>query len=163
MHGETIKFNQETYLRSVLQNKGICWRAYYKYVKRRTGNRENIPKIQDRNGRLITESIDKARSLSSYYASVFGCERNIAQIKTTRSGKPFTINIKMIKKRPAPIGRKKSIRPNGVPGKILIMGGEAMIPYLARLLDITINNATIPSDWKRPMVVPIYEGLLISP
>jgi hypothetical protein len=28
------------------------------------------------------------------------------------------------------------------------MGGEAMIPYLARLLDITINNGTLPADWK---------------
>jgi hypothetical protein len=33
--------------------------------------------------------------------------------------------------------------------QILKLGGEAMIPYLARLLDIAINNATIPSDWKR--------------
>jgi hypothetical protein len=32
-----------------------------------------------------------------------------------------------------------------------------MIPYLARLLDVTINNATIPSDWKRAIVVPIYK------
>jgi hypothetical protein len=30
--------------------------------------------------------------------------------------------------------------------------------YLARLLDITINNATIPSDWKKTIVVSIYKG-----
>jgi hypothetical protein len=33
-----------------------------------------------------------------------------------------------------------------------------MIPYLVRLLDITINNATIPSDWKIAIVVPVYKG-----
>jgi hypothetical protein len=33
-----------------------------------------------------------------------------------------------------------------------------MIPYLARLLDITVNNATLPSDWKKAIVVPIYKG-----
>jgi hypothetical protein len=33
-----------------------------------------------------------------------------------------------------------------------------MTPYLARLLDITINNATIPSDWKKATVVPVYKG-----
>jgi hypothetical protein len=38
------------------------------------------------------------------------------------------------------------------------MGGEAMIPYLARLLEITLNNATIPSHWKKAIVVPIYKG-----
>ena len=33
-----------------------------------------------------------------------------------------------------------------------------MIPYLARLLGITINNGTIPRDWKKTIVVPIYKG-----
>jgi len=38
------------------------------------------------------------------------------------------------------------------------LGGEAMTPFLARLLEITLNNATIPSDWKKGIVVPIYKG-----
>ena len=32
-----------------------------------------------------------------------------------------------------------------------------MIPYLARLLDITMNNNVIPSDWKKAIVVTIYK------
>jgi len=47
------------------------------------------------------------------------------------------------------IGRNKSVGPDGIPGAKLKMGGEAMIPYLARLLDIRINNGTIPRDWKK--------------
>jgi len=50
------------------------------------------------------------------------------------------------------IGRKKSVGPDGIPGAIFKMGGEAMIHYLARLLDITINNGTIPRDWKKPLL-----------
>jgi len=38
------------------------------------------------------------------------------------------------------------------------MGAVAMTPYLARLLAISLKNATIPSDWKRATVVPIYKG-----
>jgi hypothetical protein len=33
-----------------------------------------------------------------------------------------------------------------------------MIPYVARLLDITMNNNAIPGDWKKAIVVPIYKG-----
>jgi hypothetical protein len=64
------------------------------------------------------------------------------------SGKSFTVNINMIRKRLSAIGNKKSVGPDGIPGMILMLGGEAMIPYLARLLDITMNNNAIPSDWK---------------
>jgi hypothetical protein len=43
----------------------------------------------------------------------------------------------------------QSIRPDRVPGEILKLGGLAMNPYLASLLEISLNNATIPSDWKK--------------
>jgi len=33
-----------------------------------------------------------------------------------------------------------------------------MIPYLARLLDIMMNNNVIPGDWNKAIVVPIYKG-----
>jgi len=56
------------------------------------------------------------------------------------------------------IRRNKSVGPDGIPGAILKMSGEAMIPYLARLLDITINNVTIPRDWIKAIVVPIHKG-----
>jgi hypothetical protein len=32
-----------------------------------------------------------------------------------------------------------------------------MIPYLVQLLDVTVNNAAVPSDWKKAIVVPIYK------
>jgi hypothetical protein len=51
---------QETFLRTVLKNEGNCWTEFYKYVKRRKGNKEKIPAIKDVNGRLVTDSIEKA-------------------------------------------------------------------------------------------------------
>jgi len=32
--------------------------------------------------------------------------------------------------------------------------------YLARLLDVTMNNGTLPSDWKRTMGVPVHKGVI---
>ena len=47
--------------------------------------------------------------------------------------------------------------PDRVSGEILKLGGEAIIPYLARLLDITMSNGTLPGDWKRATVIPIHK------
>jgi len=33
-----------------------------------------------------------------------------------------------------------------------------MIQYLARFLDVTINNGTIPRDWKKATVIAIHKG-----
>jgi hypothetical protein len=118
-------------------------------VKRRKGKRENIPAIKDSNGTIITDSTEKANILNSYYASVFSCDRNIPNIKSAHSGETFIIDTKRIRKRVAAIGRSKSVGPDSIPGEILKLGEEAMIPFRARSLEITLNNATIPTDWKK--------------
>jgi len=56
------------------------------------------------------------------------------------------------------IGKNKPVGPDRVSGEILKLGGEAMIPYHARLLDITMNNGTLPGDWKTGTVIPIHKG-----
>jgi len=40
------KFAQEAFLKTILSKEGECWSEFYKYVKRRKGNRENIPAIR---------------------------------------------------------------------------------------------------------------------
>jgi hypothetical protein len=115
---------QETFLHLVLQNEGRCWTEFCKYVKRRKGNRENIPVIKDQNGKLITEPLEKANTLDSYFASTFSCKHNNPQIQPTDIGKPFTISINSIRKRLAAIGRKKSVRPDGIAGEILKLAGK---------------------------------------
>jgi hypothetical protein len=110
----TAKTNaQETFLRSVLQNKGKSWSEFHKFVNRRKGSRENIPAIKDCKGGLMNNPVHKANN-SNYYASVFSCERHIPDIISNHSDKPFTIKIGIIRKRLAMIGSKKSVGPDGI-------------------------------------------------
>ena len=149
---------QETYLRSALQNNRNSWAEFYRYVKRRKGNRVNIPMIRDSKGELITDPVELANNLNNYYASVFCHERDIPDITASGRHEPFTVKANTFRKRLGLIGNKKSVGPDDIPGIILKLGGEAMIPYLTRLMEITINNGAIPVDWKRAIVVPVYKG-----
>jgi hypothetical protein len=119
---------------SVLPNEGNCWSEFYKYVKRRKGNREIIPAIKDHNGTSITDTTKKANILNFYNSYIFCCDRNILEIKLASSIETFIINSKVIRKRLAKIGRNKPVGPDGVPGEILKFGGKATTSYLARLL-----------------------------
>jgi hypothetical protein len=83
---------------SVLKNEGKCWTEFYKYVKECKDNRENSAVMKDGNGRLVTDSIEKAKSLNFYYSSVFSCEHSIPQVQCANSGEPFTISTKSLGK-----------------------------------------------------------------
>jgi len=137
-----------------------CWSDFYKYVKRRKGNNENIPAIKDCTGRIITDTIEKANTFNSYYSTVFSSEGNILHIQVENTGDPFTTDIKTIRRKIKAIRKNKSVGTDRVSGEILKLGGETMIPYLARLLDITMNNGALPGDWKRATVIPIHKGAI---
>jgi hypothetical protein len=154
------KSAQEAFLKSIPSKEGKCWSDFYKYVKRRKGNKENIPAIKDCNGRNITDAIEKPNAFNFYYSTVFSSEGNILHIQGENTGDPFTSDIKTIRRRIKATGKNKSVGPDWVSGEILKLGGEAMIPYLARLLDITMNNGILPSDWKRATVIPIHKGAI---
>jgi hypothetical protein len=68
------------------------------------------------------------------------------------------LDIKTIRRRIKAIWKNKSVGPDCVSGGILKLGGEAIIPYLARLLNVTINNGTLLCDWKRATVLPVHKG-----
>ena len=101
--------------------------------------------------------IEKANTFNSYYSTIFSSEGNILHIQGENTGDPFTTDIKTIRRRIKAIGKNKSLGPDRVSGEILKLGGEPMIPYLARLLDITMNNGTLLGDWKRATVIPIHK------
>jgi hypothetical protein len=42
--------------------------------------------------------------------------------------------------------------------RVTRLGGKTMIPYLARLFDVTVNNVAIRSDWKKAIAVPINKA-----
>ena len=101
----------------------------------------------------------KSNSLNYYYyASVFSSEGNTQHIQWANSGLLFTIDTKIVRKRAGAIGNNKPMGPDRISGEILKLGREAMIQCLARLLDMTINNGTLPADWKRAIVFPSHKG-----
>ena len=72
---------QEAFLKSILNKEGKCWSNFYKYVKRRKENRDNIPAIKDGDGRIVTLPTEKANLINLYYSSLFSSEDNIPHIQ----------------------------------------------------------------------------------
>jgi len=80
------KSAQEAFLKSILRKEGKCWSEFYKYIKSRKGNRESIPAIKDCNGRIITDSIEKANSFNFCYSTFFSSENDILHIEGENTG-----------------------------------------------------------------------------
>ena len=134
LSNELLAGGKKNCTRTIFVVSTTKWSELYKYIKRRKGNREIIPAIKEHNGTIITDTTEKANILYPYYASVFCCDRNIPKIKNSQLGETIIINTKVIRKRLTKIGRNNSVGPDRIRGEIVKLGGEAMTPFLARLL-----------------------------
>jgi len=92
------------------------------------------------------------RSIATSYLSL------IINLRSGNSGVPFITDVKIIRRRIKAIGKNKSVWPDRVPGEILKLGRKATISYITRLLDTTVNNGSLPGDWKKATVIPVYKG-----
>jgi len=75
--------------------------------------------------------------------------------------KPLLLALKLLEK-VSKIWEKQISKARWSSGEILKLDGETMTPYLARLLEITLKNATIPRDWKIAIMVHICNGVYRS-
>jgi len=97
---------------------------------------------------------------NTYYSTVFRRQDNIPHIQSGNSGVRLTTDVKIIRRRIKAIGKNKSVVPYRVSGEIIKLGGEAMISYLTRLLDTTVNNASLPGDWKKATAILVTRGVI---
>ena len=91
------KSAQEAFFKTILSKEGKYWSVFYKYIKRRKGNRENIPAIKVCNGQIITDWTEKANSQNLYYLTVFSSKSNILHIQGENTGDPFKVDINTIR------------------------------------------------------------------
>ncbi len=129
---------------------------FFKYVRRRKGNREEIPSLRNGSNNLVVDEKQKVNIFNQFFASVYTGKRKI--VVNECEGEHFVLNPSALRKRIAKIGNNKSTGPDGISGEILKLGGEAMVSYLLRLFEISMNNSCIPRDWKDAIVVPIFKG-----
>jgi hypothetical protein len=95
---------------------------------------------------------------NSHPSTVFSSEGNVLHIQGKNIGNLFTTDIKTIRSNINAMGKNKLLGSDRVSGEILKLFGEIMIPYLARLIDITMTNGSLPGDWKRATVISIHKG-----
>ena len=149
---------QENYLNKLFKGEQNGWGEFYKYVKRRRKDDYSSPPLKNDFNQFIVQDREKAEKLNSYYATVFGRRAIIPNLVSVENTGQFSIKPRDIRRRISKLKTRKSVGPDGIAGDMLKLGGEAMISYLVRIFEISINNGTVPRDWKDAIVVPIYKS-----
>jgi hypothetical protein len=112
---------------------------------------------------FLTNSVDKANLLNSYFNSVF-TTYDSAPPSTPYpppTSTPRLSNIQLtvanVTKALKSLVPKKACGPDGIPGMLLKSTAEVIAPSLCHLFNLSLSLGSVPASWKRANVTPVFK------
>ena len=134
-------------------------KAFWKYIKNK-GQDSNHCSFLKVDGKLFSEATDKVEILNKQFTSVFSPPIG-KQIHMKSPPKPHIPEIKVttngVQKLMENLKPFKATGPDGVPPMILKELAPQLAPVFTILFQASINQSTIPSDWKLAHVTPVFK------
>lgn len=140
-------------------------KAFYKYARGKYRVKESIGTLMDEQGNSVNDAASTAEVFNSYFTSVFTEEdqEGLPEPRIVFDG-DATDFLQQVDLTPATITKKlHKLKPEKAPGVDCIypvvlkeMGVEIAIP-LSLIFNSSLSTSTIPDDWTRANVTPIFK------
>lgn len=146
------------------QNKKMFWKEV-KRVKRGESRREEA--VKDENGQLLVEGGAVRRRWAEYFEGLLnvedGREARIEAVGGVRMPVLGRENEREIERKEVleAVNKTKSGKAPGLDGcaaELLKKGGDSVIDWLVRLLNVCFNVGRVPDGWCIACMVPLYKG-----
>ena len=116
-----------------------------------------VPPLK-KDGITFTDSNARANILNDQFTSVFTSKPNAPLPNNTLSTFPIMLKITIGLEGVAKLLRSlKATAPDSVPARILKEVAEKLATVLALLFQSSQDKGTVPDDWKRANVVPVFK------
>jgi len=144
-----------------------CSKRFWTYIKHKKKDNSTISGLRDK-GQLHSDPKSKANILNHQFHSVFTEDPQIDEEQFSQgdyvkssSNHPkapdITITRNGVEKLLQSLNPHKSPGPDGISPKILKELSAELAPILTRIFAYSLNTGTIPEDWRKANVSPIYK------
>ena len=136
---------------------------FYEYVNRKMKTRYSIPTLKTADSNIASSDKDKADMLNDVFHEVFTVDNNIkvklASFSTYQLPPMADIEV-------APEDIVKSVNnlkgslsrtPDNIPAYFFKEIASSILPILAHLFNLLLSTGSIPSQWKKAIITPIYK------
>ena len=148
--------------KKIAQNAKKNPKHFYKYVQSKVKVKVAVGDLLKPDGGVAKESKEKADTLNNYFSSVFTVEdtnsmpdfseRNFNSTIETLEIKPEDVEKKLNK-----LNTSKAAGPDGISPRVLKELSSELAPILTILMNKSIEEGTIPQQWKNGHVTPIFK------
>ena len=140
-------------------------KSFCAYVRSKQKVRDQIGPMENNSRNIISDGFQMAQVLNEYFSSVFTTE-DISSLpvpftkfqgnKSEQLG-PLFVTPEMIAKKIKKMKDNKSLVVDGIPPKLLKEIVEQISTPLANCFNLSIEEGTIPSEWKEANIKPLFK------
>lgn len=146
------------WLNSMIEEGGK--KRLWSYVKSKRKDSYGVSALKD-NGQLITDNQKQADILNSQFSSVFSREDcgSIPDLGPSPYPKASNITVTMpgVKKLLQQLNPHTANGPDQIPSRLLKDCAEELTPVISLLFQASINQHSIPAEWKKAHIVPAFK------
>ena len=137
-------------------------KQFWRYSNSRLRTKPRIDDLEDESGSMVCQDKEKAEIFNKYFSSVFTRE-NLASIPspaTIYEGPhldDITVSEEAVRGKLARLKTSSSPGPDGIHPRILKETAGTLCGPLTKLFRKSLQCGSLPPDWKRGSIVPIYK------
>ena len=139
-------------------------REAYRIIKQLSGNYEmKTTMVMDKNGNILTDTTKIMERWKEYFEELYNCQTvvdsEILEDLPSNNSHESTEDFLMSEVENAihELKRNKAPGIDGITGEIIQAGGDAVSKSLHNLMQKIYDTETIPDDWGKGIIVPIYK------
>jgi len=149
------------YITKLTDNLNRKPKAFWNLLGSRSKSRSS-PDLIIVGNKDITNPIEKATTFNNYFASIFSKWDTNKQIPVVPINEDpnlssMTLTEEEVKRELDGVDITKAPGPDGIPTRILKDCAENLLTPLTYLFNLSLNSATVPQEWKRANVVPVFK------
>jgi len=136
-------------------------KPFFAYVKRKTKSRQGVGPLKRGDGSTVTEDVEMAEVLNSFFSSVFTRE-DLTEIPVAAAGESTPIGrIRIteweVKKAIRKLKKESAAGPDEIGPRLLQELEDAAAAALTIIFRESVESGVVPEDWRRANVTPIFK------
>ena len=150
--------------RSIAQNSKSCPKSFWSYVRSKLRTKAGVApllnNVTDKTSVKFTDE-EKSNILQDQFSSVFTREPDGPlppfEKQTDKSIFDILVSQEMVHNQIKILNPNKSCGPDDIHSRLLLELADEMAEPIAIILNRTMKEGTLPNDWKKAYVTPIYK------
>ena len=137
--------------------------SFFKYANKKMKSFPSIPPLKSPSGGFVTDDKEKADLLNETFYSVFitddGKRLNLSKrVNPEDELTNVFVDAAAIEDALSSLPYKTSKTPDGLPSFVIKKTAAALLPFLTRFYNLSLQTGQLPCQWKTAKITPVFKG-----